>query len=1112
MNRLRYFPVLCVCFLWMIPSLWANPIPTGTQTNCNEDLLIVGLGDGPFMGRPKFVELYAINAITDLSIYGIGSANNGNGTNGIEYTFPAVSVAAGATIYVANDTAQFRIFMGFGADYEDGGAACNFNGDDAFELFKDSVVIDVFGDINNDGTGTPWEYTDGWVKRVDQTGPDGTTFVQANWTYSGINVFDNQTSNATSPTPYPTATYVANCGGNPSPGSEMVIKGLISGDVPFKATEYEVLANISDLSIYGVGTANNGGGTDGQEYTFPAVSANAGDRIYVARDSAFFRNFFGFDADFYESNPGAHNFNGDDAFELYKDGSVVDVFGDINVDGTGQPWEYTGGWAHRLDSTGPDDTTFVLANWEFSGLNVIPGASNNNALPIPYPVQGLNPSAPTPKLVLVGVIYGSAQVKSSEYYVLDDISDLSIYGVGCANNGGGTDSVEWNFPAASASTGDRIYVTRDSATFRDFFGFDANFYDPNGDAHNFNGDDAFELFENGVVIDVFGEINNDGTGTPWEYVDTWAQRECATGPDSSNFVLANWTIGTLGVFDTVSTNAAAVDPYPVDAYQPIPCGPLGGPTELVITEIMYNTPGTDLEYIEFYNNTASAIDMTGYSISDAVTFSFPSFTLNAGELVLITDDSLGMENFWGVTAYQWVSGSLNNGGEAITLKDAAGVTVDSVRYDDASPWTATADGLGPSLILCEPDSNNNDGSQWQRALASSGKLFDGTEVFGSPGILDTCVNAPIIGIESAELTVGEAAGTLQISFFVDNPNNQDVTVSLSNSAGTADATDFLVSATSITFPAGTDTAQVVEISIVDDASQEPQEFFTLQISNPVNGIIANDSLNVTIIDNDAPLTRSLRLIGLVHGPIGGVPKAVELLATDSIPNLSLFGLGCANNGGGSDGQEYTFPAVSIPAGTCFFVANDTAGFRSFFGFGAEFTDQGSATNFNGDDAFEIFESGKVIDRFGEVDVDGTGTAWEYSLSWTHRKLGTGPDTVFVLDNWDFGDLDEFSGLSTNAEADDPYPFGQCIATSLDEEYVFDQVLMYPNPASEWLHIETEAPAERIQLLNKLGQIVMELERPTGSDVLNISQLPAEIYLVRGISKKGDWTRKLVIRR
>ncbi len=50
-----------------------------------------------------------------------------------------------------------------------------------------------------------------------------------------------------------------------------------------------------------------------------------------------------------------------------------------------------------------------------------------------------------------------------------------------------------------------------------------------------------ELFEQGVVIDTFGDINVDGNGTAWEYLDGWAYRNCATGPDGSTFTIANWT-------------------------------------------------------------------------------------------------------------------------------------------------------------------------------------------------------------------------------------------------------------------------------------------------------------------------------------------------------------------------------------------------------------------------------------------------------------------------------------------------------------------------------------------------------------------------------------------
>lgn len=172
------------------------------------DLIITGVFDCSLTGGvPKGIELYVANDIADLSIYGLGSANNGGGTDGEEFTFPNATASAGDFIYVASEATFFNTFFGFSPNYTSDAAA--INGDDAIELFKNGVVVDVFGDINTDGSGKNWDYLDGWAYRVDKTGPNGSTFEAGNWTFSGINVFDNQTTNASATTPFPTASYAA---------------------------------------------------------------------------------------------------------------------------------------------------------------------------------------------------------------------------------------------------------------------------------------------------------------------------------------------------------------------------------------------------------------------------------------------------------------------------------------------------------------------------------------------------------------------------------------------------------------------------------------------------------------------------------------------------------------------------------------------------------------------------------------------------------------------------------------------------------------------------------------------------------------------------------------
>lgn len=177
----------------------------GASNFVQADLIITGVIDGPLSGGvPKGIELFVSEDIADLSIYGVGGANNGGGSDGEEFTFPAVSASAGQFIYVASEEVGFNNFFGFAPDYTT--SAMSINGDDAIELFKNGAVHDVFGDIDTDGTGEPWEYQDGWVYRVDGSEPSD-TFALADWRFSLPNALDNQADNISAITPFPLAGF-----------------------------------------------------------------------------------------------------------------------------------------------------------------------------------------------------------------------------------------------------------------------------------------------------------------------------------------------------------------------------------------------------------------------------------------------------------------------------------------------------------------------------------------------------------------------------------------------------------------------------------------------------------------------------------------------------------------------------------------------------------------------------------------------------------------------------------------------------------------------------------------------------------------------------------------
>ncbi|PTX57616.1 putative extracellular nuclease [Litoreibacter ponti] len=210
----------------------------------------------------------------------------------------------------------------------------------------------------------------------------------------------------------------------------LIITGVLDGPLPGglpKAIEILVAADVSDLSVFGVGAANNGGGTDGQEFTFPAQAAAAGTYLYIGTESDAFESFLGFAPDFTSS---VASINGDDAIELFENGTVIDTFGEISVDGTGQPWEYLDGWASRNPGT-TASPTFDISQWTFSGPNALDGATTNSAATTPFPAGGPVTPPPGAQFVINEVDADQASTDSAEFIEIYDggVGNASLDGL-----------------------------------------------------------------------------------------------------------------------------------------------------------------------------------------------------------------------------------------------------------------------------------------------------------------------------------------------------------------------------------------------------------------------------------------------------------------------------------------------------------------------------------------------------------------------------------------------------------------------------------------------------------------------------------------------------------
>lgn len=252
-------------------------------------------------------------------------------------------------------------------------------------------------------------------------------------------------------------------------------------------------------------------------------------------------------------------------------------------------------------------------------------------------------------------------------------------------------------------------------------------------------------------------------------------------------------------------------------------------------------------------------------------------------------------------------------------------------------------------------------------------------------------------------------------------------------------------------------------------------------------------------------TNALVLTGVYDGQNNSVPKGVEITALEDVADLSLFGLGSANNGGGTDGQEFTFPSVSLSAGDVIYVSSESTGFTSFFGFAPDYTT--GAMSINGDDAIELFENGIVIDTFGDIDTDGTGEAWEYTDGWAYRVDNTGPDGGFVLANWTFSGITQLDGTTNDLSAV-PFPISNYSLTT-QEFNTTSNFNIYPNPTnSGFVNITTKAnTAVTVTVYDVLGKQV--LSKTLNNNTLDVTSLTTGVYILK-LNQNGTSTTKRLI--
>lgn len=157
-----------------------------------------------------------------------------------------------------------------------------------------------------------------------------------------------------------------------------------------------------------------------------------------------------------------------------------------------------------------------------------------------------------------------------------------------------------------------------------------------------------------------------------------------------------------------------------------PLGPSSRRTPLVISEIMYHPPdswsgASNLEFVELWNSGLITEDLTGHKLTGEIGYQFPEGTkLAPGQFLVVAEDPVAAQNFYGVACLGPYSGKLANGGGTLRLLNELGGRLLEIEYDNKAPWPVAPDGAGHSLVLSRPSYGENDPRAWSASDAIGG--------------------------------------------------------------------------------------------------------------------------------------------------------------------------------------------------------------------------------------------------------------------------------------------------------------------------------------------------------------------------------------------------------
>jgi hypothetical protein len=284
---------------------------------------------------------------------------------------------------------------------------------------------------------------------------------------------------------------------------------------------------------------------------------------------------------------------------------------------------------------------------------------------------------------------------------------------------------------------------------------------------------------------------------------------------------------------------------------------------VVINEIMYGPAGTDVEFIELYNISASPVSLQNWSFGAGVTYAFGNVTLNPGQYMVVVPVTPAefLANHTVPAGAQVVgpfTGSLDNNGEELTLSKPNAtsglVRVDRVNYDDEAPWPTRPDGQGPSLTRISSTAYGNDVSNWASdnpggSPGGANTIYDETPPSVPAGLTATVVAGPGIQLAWTASTDAQSAvdhyAIYRDGVFLASANTNSYT---DTTVGTTVSYSYEVSAVNTSsVESSRSTAAAARVLVVTSADPVGTTQVRVNFNTPLSAATAETAANYTIL-------------------------------------------------------------------------------------------------------------------------------------------------------------------------------------------------------------------------------------------------------------------------